>query len=455
MHRIAYLGHFLIVVVCVLAVFWLARRRALPSGSIPNTAKSVLLVGVAVVVGGLFEILSFQASSPPDRFWDFLNAYYPAGQAALHHDAAMLQSLIGRGVSGFVNIPIVAYLFAPFAWLPPQMAAAAFAVIGVGLTVAAWFLLVRLAGLELRERWLLALLFLVNGPLINGIKFGNLSYFILFALAAGLLLLRAGHATKAGALLGLAAVIKPPLALFGFFFLFRRNFRGLFGFAIVGIGTAVLSLAVFGWADNLRWFETCIVQYSHSWLSAFSVQSISAFIIRLRPGIGIDYIDSLPRLPTPGENLVSMIVTGLLFVTAALACIMSARRPAQDDQVETRLDLQYILVVCLVLVASPLSWDRYYSWLLLPTAFFLGSMPRFPSSRIANGLAWLAVSLVTPLVIRPNSLGHLGDTTAYKMFFVSHLLFGGLLWFGVVAWWLARSGGRFQPSLSTAAPEKT
>jgi hypothetical protein len=357
-------------------------------------------------------------------------------------------------VSGFVNIPIVAYIFAPLAWMRPQLAALVFTFLGIGLTIAAWFLLVRLAKLETRERWLLALLFLLNGPLINGIKFGNLSYFILFALAAALLLLRTGRRMQAGVLLGLATIIKPPLALFGFFFLFRRDLRGLFGFVGAGLGTAVLSLAVFGWADNVRWFKTCILQYSHTWLSAFSVQSIPAFIIRLRPGIGIDYVDSIPRVPTSGENLAAMVIIGLLFVIAGAAWVMASTSHMKgEDRGHTELDLQYLLVLCLVLVSSPLSWDRYYSWLLLPIAFFLGSVPAFPPSRLARGVAWLAIALVTPLVMRPSSLGHFGETAAYKIAVVPHLLFGGLLWFGLVAWWLASLGGRLQSFRRASASE--
>ena len=291
MHSLAFVGHLLITVMGLLAVYWMHRRGILskeePYGrGLPKWAVGVFLLGALV-----FELVSLKASSPPDVLWDFLNAYYPAGQAVLNHDPAMLHYLIGKGVTGFVNIPVVAYSFAPFGWLPPLIAAVLYTTIGIASTIAAWWLLVRLARTQLRERWLFGILFLANGPLLNGIKFGNLSYFMLFALAYGLALLRAGRSGAAGALLGVAAVIKPPLALFGLFFLFRRDLTGTIGFVLVGAVTVVLSLLLFGWAENLFWFQTCILQYSHSWLSAFSVQSISAFIIRLRPGIGIDYID--------------------------------------------------------------------------------------------------------------------------------------------------------------------
>ena len=444
MHSVVYFLHFLVAIAGVAAIVWLARKQALPAGVIPGRDLPVWVFSLGVVATAIFELVSFKASSPPDPLWDFLNAYYPAGEAALHHDPAMLRHLIGKGTSGFVNIPVVAYLFAPFALFPPKIAAALYTLIGMAVSVTAWFLLIRAFRLELRERWLLAFLFLVNGPLLNGIKFGNLSYFILCALAGGLVLAREGRSGAAGALLGVATVIKPPLVLFGLFFLFRRDVRGVLGYAAVGVVTLFLSLLVFGWADNLNWFEACIVQYSHSWLSTFSVQSISAFLIRFRPGIGIDYMDSsVPQIPTHGERLIASIITGLLLITAAAACIRVSSRmlPHTEQQTGFRRDLQYLLVLCLVLVSSPLSWDRYYSWLLMPAAFFLGSRQTLASSQTVRWLGWLAIALVTPLVMRPNSLGALGQTSIYRLFWVSHLLYGGLLWFGLTARWLASSGG--------------
>jgi hypothetical protein len=430
----------------VFAVVWLARQRALLGSSLTSRALPVWAVGLFALAAVGFELASFRASSPPDRFWDFLNVYYPAGQAALHGDMAMLHALIGKGVSGFVNMPVIAYLFAPFGLLGPGMAIGLFTLIGLALTVATWFMLVHLARLELRERWLLALLFFANGPLMNAVKLGNTSYLILFALAAGLVLLRAQRSASAGALLGVAALMKPPLLLFGVFFALRRDLRGTLGFAAVCAATAALSLILFGWAENLYWFQTSILKYSHSWLAAFNVQSIPGFLLRLHADAKLT--EWLPSLPTPIEKLVAQVLTGLLFLIAGAACL---RHPTQavaqrEADAAERRDLQYLLVICLCLVSSPLTWSHYYAWLLIPTAFFLGSQLSFPWSRATRGLAWVAMALVTPLVEWPWSISNPGLMTAYTSFTVSHLLFGGLLWFGLVAWWLARYGGLLSPS---------
>lgn len=452
-HSLVYIGHLIIAVLGMIAIFWLARRRALPSGRLKS--RTLPIWGAALVALGVtvFELMSLKISSPPGAFWDFLKAYYPAGRAALHHNTEALKALIGIGAEGgFVNIPAAAYLFAPFGWLPPQMAAMLFTIIGVGSTVVAWFLLVRLAKLELRERWLLALLFLINGPLLNGLKFGNISYFLLSALTAGLVLLRARRSAAAGVLLGAAAVLKPPLALFGLFFLLRRDWRGVLGFALLGMTTVALSLVLFGWTVNLYWLQTSILQYSHNWLAGSSVQSIPAFLFRLHepPGILLDWS---AKAPGAGEKLLAHVITGLIFLIAAGACFRPRSRAAAEGEANAgeRRDLQYLLTICLCLVCSPLSWAHYYSWLLIPAAFFLGAQRPVSSSKPARVVGWTAIVLVTPLVLWPHSTAYSALMVAYASFGVSHYLFGGLLWFGLIAWWLARTGGLLSQANPTSA----
>ena len=444
MHSLVYIGYLVAVGAGVIAIFWLARRSALPSGWQPSHALPVggaVLLGLGVI---LFEVMSLKLSSPPYFFWDFLKAYYPAGRAALHHDSEALKGLISIGAEGgFVNIPAAAYLFAPFAWLPPRMAAALFTLIGVGSTIAAWFLLVRLAKLELRERWLLALLFFANGPLLNGIKFGNISYFLIFALTLGLVLIRAQRSAAAGVVLGVVAVLKPPLALFGLFFLLRRDWPGMLGFVLLGVSTAALSLVLFGWEVNLYWLQTTILNYSHNWLAGSSVQSIPAFLFRLHepPEILFDWS---AKAPGAGEKLLAQLATGLILLVAAGACFRSRSQTAADDEAQAgeRRDLQYLLTICLCLLCSPLSWAHYYAWLLIPAAFFLGARSPLSASKATSVVGWTALALVTPLVLWPQAITHSALAAVYASFIVSHYLFGGLLWFGLIAWCLARTGGR-------------
>jgi alpha-1,2-mannosyltransferase len=427
-NNVAYCAHLIATLLGIGAVYrWSGRHR------LPKWAPALLFAGALV-----FEAVMFRVSFPSSAFFDFTECYLPAGAAVLHYDIAALRELYVRDVQGFVNLPVVAYLFAPFALLGPRLGVALYTGIGVGLTVAAWALLVRVARLGTREAWMLAVLFLANGPLLNGLKLGNTSHIILFILVAGLTLLRAGRSGAAGALLGAAAVLKPALLLFGIFFVLRRDVRGTLGFSAVCAASALLSLLVFGWAFNLFWFNTSILQFSHQWFPTFSVQSIPGFLLRLRTEP--DLLTSFhPVAQTSGERLAANVLIALLYVTGAAACVVGTLRAKAGDAADAdrRRDLQYLLVICLAVVSSPLSWSHYYGWLLMPTAFFLGLLAHRPRARMTRWLGWTAIALLTPLVMWPTTLSSPSLMVAYQSLIESHLLLGGLIWFGLIAWWLA------------------
>jgi alpha-1,2-mannosyltransferase len=449
---LAYLAYLGAVAAGLITIFWLARRQQLPSGLRPGKDISIgafVALGLSMVI---FVALSFKLSCPPDR-WDFLHAYYPAGVAALHGDSEMLKGLIGRGTTGFVNIPIVAYLFAPFALVSPEVASAAITGVGVVLLILTWFMLVRAAQLKLRERWILGLLFLANGPLIHAVKLGNLSYFVLSGLVGGLLLLRKGRPGAAGVLLAVATIIKPPLALFGFFFLFRRNWRGLMAYSTVGILTVGLSLLVYGWADNLYWFQTAIVQYSHKWLAAFNVQSVPAFILRLGPDAKLsEWLIS--ESPSWGQKLFAQIGTLILLCSTFWACFRWPLRLDADrgDREDVQRDLQYLLVICLSVVSSPLSWSHYYLWLLIPAAYFLRAWAAGEMPRHTVRAGWLAIAFLTPVIGLPLAMPNPILKFIYQSLILSHILFGGLIMFGVITCWLAAKRGNFSPILKPNRP---
>jgi uncharacterized membrane protein len=447
LHNLAYLLHFLFAVAGVVIIYCYKPDKAFPALNFYEHGKFNWRVSLVWLGALAFGLVSYRVSYPPDSFWDFIYAYYPAGHALAHNDPAAFRNVIDIGAEGgFVNIPVVAWLFAPFGWLPPQFAGLVLTLIGLGLTMFAWVLLARLARLDNRGQWLLAFLFLVSGPLLNGIKFGNLSYFIIAALAGGLLLVRSGRSGAAGVLLGIATVIKPPLVLFGFFFLLRRDLRSTLAYGAVGIATILLSLLLFGWDLNYLWFQTCIVQYSQNWLPTFSVQSIPGFILRFNEEARISEWVLYP--PTVGQKIIAKILTGFIFVAALLACYRGVSKEGSltDQGLSRRLDLQYLLVICLCLVTSPLAWSHYYAWLLMPAAFLLAADSPLRKSRSLQWIALAAFAMVTPLIGTPWQISNSPLLTFYRSFAMSHLFFGGLFAFGLVAWWLARTGGLLKPA---------
>jgi alpha-1,2-mannosyltransferase len=408
--------------------------------AMPKTRRPAPFLLAGLTAGCVaFAVLTFLAVDPPYFFWDFRTAYYPAGKMVLE-EPALLVVLIGRGVYGFVNLPIVAYLFAPFALLSLRYAIGLFTLIGLAMTVVAWLLLVSVAGLKGAERWLLLLLFVADGPLQYSIKEGNTSHWALAALAGGLYLLRARRPLASAALLGAAAVLKLPLLLFGIYFVLRRDWRSAFGFAGVCLAAGALSVAVFGWDFHVRWFELCVRPFSNQWIGAFNVQSIQSFLFRLQAAPE-SLRDWAPYPPGAVERLTGYVLVGLLYLGAFLSCIRgSTRRRDEAGSVDdARRDLEFLLVLCLAVVSSPLSWSHYYTWLLLPAAFFLGSESPFAAGSIPRRFGWAAIILAM-LLVRPLQFSNPTLMTGYAAIGSSYLLCSGLLWIGLIAWSLMRIG---------------
>lgn len=393
---------------------------------------------------GVAALFIFATSEPHARFGDFRDAYYLGGAAALAGPPAF-QSLFDQGVHGWVNLPIVAYLFAPFALLPARESAFVFSLLGLLPVALAWHLLSRLAGLEGRDRWLLLFLFAVSGPLHYSVKEANTSHIVLAGLAGGLLLLRAGRHVAAGLLLGAMAVIKLPLLLFGVGFVLRRNWRAAFGFAAICGAAGLASLAVFGLDLHLLWYERCVRQFANNPLGAFNVQSIQALLVRVIEGPGV-LRDWDAHQIAATQRLAGSALAGLLYLAALAACIRRPPEPLREGGPAAReqMDVEYLLVICLAVISSPLSWSHYYAWLLMPIAFLLGPQSLLRGSAFGRRMGWVAIFLITPTVL----LLEIPNPTlmmVYNAVGVSHLMFGGLLLFALLVRARARLGMAVPP----------
>ena len=405
---------------------------------------------IGLALAAALAVFAFIISEPTDLFSDFRQAYYPAGKAVLESPSALAPFIdASNPVDRFVNLPIVAYLFAPFgafSLLFSRGPSAIFLVLGIGATLWAWVVLARAANLAGDQKWLLLLLIAANGPLVNSLREGNTSHMILLGLAGGLVLLNRRQDVGAGVILGVCALIKLPLLIFGAYFVLRRNWNAVFGFSGTLMVAGLMSLWVFGWELNRLWFELCVLQFSQNALGAFNVQSIVAFALRLDGGTDMlrdwSLIDVSPSLRMFGRGV------ALALLAAAIA--VCARRPAfvsVSKQLDWR-NLEYSLVIVLAILASPLSWTHYYCWLLVPVAFFLSQASALASTPVAQRLGWAAIILISPVVTILSFPGYPMMQALYAKLLVSHYLLGALIWFGLLIWALAAKSAE-RTSLST------
>lgn len=378
-------------------------------------------------------VWTWQISEPSVLFSDFNVAYYPAGRA-VHEDLPHLFTRCwDTPVCGFVNIPIVAFLFTPFSILTLHHAQWLFvglSLITVGMSL---FLLWSLTDRTCSRRWAIVVLFALNGPLFYSLKEGNLTHFTLLLLIAGVVCLDISRERSAGVCFALAAIIKLPLLLFAVYFFGTRRWGVVLGYGVTLVAVTALSLWYAGWAGHVEWYREVIMPFSNKGLSAFNVQSIEGFLLRLQDGAGL--YEWKPVEVAGHVKMAGRVCAALL---VGLSCLLFLRNPGRQPREVMFLELS--MVLCLSLIISPISWSHYYLLLLLPLGLYAGK--RLP---IQDHSGWplamvLCILCITPPVMFLGEDGALHGQLARTL--LSHYLMGALLLWGLLAyarWQVAES----------------
>lgn len=382
----------------------------------------------ALAVGAVVFIVLFKFSMPGFRFADFEKAYRPAALFILTDYDEFLDMLGPRG-HGFVNLPILAYLWAPFVPFSQKVASHLWFVLGVAAMVQNWRMLVRLFALDDRKAAFLIIILCLSGPLIYGLKEGNTSHFVLLAFLYSVELLRGNRHFACGALLGFAALIKPPLLILGAYYLLRRAWRVVAGGAAMIVGMALLSILVLGWDTHVLWFERTIGPYGQLTLGTYNVQSVMSFFARLQGGIGaLDNWD--PAALAAGYKRAAQAILAAVAAIAIVSGVLARRSAAPPEPWGGRADLiELSMALIVAAVASPLSWSHYFTWLFPAMALLLGIAEL---SRRESLLLWAAIFLAAPLalLIQPSAqpLAGLVLLGASAPLYAAFVLLGLLVW---------------------------
>ena len=396
-----------------------------------------LSVGIFVV---LVQLALWNISEPELLLSDFYKAYYSAGQALLREGPRQTWQ-IGEDTSlAFVNLPILGYLFVPLALFERPTAGFLYLGIGTAAVMAMALLLARWLQLRSREFAVLVMLFAANGPLVNSLREGNTTHIVGLILVVSLIFICSGRQFLAGVLLGFCAVVKLPLMLFCAYYVATQRWRIAAG-ALLSISLlGVASFLVFGAEINIGWYDKCVAPYVTGVIGAFNVQSIDAFLLRLVTGADLLW-NWEPVKVSVAHRVARYLMVGTI-LGGALFLMWRANRARQLSQEGDRsalAALEFVLVLSLALVVSPLSWVHYYLLLLLPAALALGGRLSVKGNEpsvpwlIYGGVMLASIPVAIPDV-EDSALGSILARTA-----VSVWLFGGLLMIGglVRAAWLA------------------
>lgn len=385
------------------------------------------LLLAACALHALFWLIS----QPDTAFADFNKAYFHAAEEVFENGPVPTWPIDEDSTEvGFVNIPGLVWLFVPLVPLGKTLAAWGFLGLGVLAMAGAYALLLRIGRPSPRAAGVLFLLFLVNGPLVNSLREGNTTHFILLLLIVSLLLWRGGREFAAGLALGFCAMIKPPLILFGVYFLLRGRWRIVAGGASMIAAIVALSLATFGLEINIGWYKACIEPFMKGPIAAFNVQSIDGFLIRLATGPE-ELVNWFPLEPSVAHRVARLMIVACLFV-GAFWMFRRARRARPAAGVTSRDYREFSIVLVIALVSTPVSWTHYYLLLLLPWGLYLSGQLALPDDVITRRLVWSAWLLTAlPVVSPPGEPEWLAEILSRTV--VSAWLFGGFLMLAALA----------------------
>jgi len=365
---------------------------------------------------------------------DFIKAYHYAGRAIVSDPATLYDCTRAQC---YVNLPAIALLFVPFGLMEPSAAGVLFSLIGLAALAAAMHRLTRDANPDV-VLWLIVL----SGPLYYSIRIGNTTHFLLIALIVAFDRLANRRDRLAGMLLGAAALIKPPLALFLVYLLLRRRVAAAWTMAVVGAAVVAMSVMLYGIDLHRYWLTEFVIGHGGSPIGAYNVQSVNGFLAHLLTRGHLR--DWYPIPMGAGFRAASLTLTAAIVLGVALVC-WRAGRPRSQQAWYAELSLMLTLAV----VIAPISWSHYYLLLLIPIAAMLGgSRLPLPNRSIAVGVVLAALLMSLPVVILPVP-GRI-PSALYDRVAVSHYFYGGLVLLAALAAVRARADAGTAPAPRSA-----
>jgi hypothetical protein len=299
---------------------------------------------------------AFQRQGPD--FWIlFKGARDWARGGSLYDLDAIIENHFGHV---FKVPPFYGMLFLPFVFQDGEQVLFFHRIINVILlstTALVWF---RMWNVRLFSIAAAGVLILLNfRPMTDTIAFGQIDLALLLALTLALWALRNQHDLLAGALVALGTLFKVyPLLLLAFFVV-KRRWWALAGFALGMLVLNGLSISVIGWEMHRVYLLEVLPRIGGTtgWVEN---QTISGFLARLVASP----IDSTIFHNRPIE-LLGLLLGGAV---GLLACLLALRPVRSTD---TGFALQYGAFALVMVLTVPAAWMHYETLLFLPFAALL------------------------------------------------------------------------------------
>ncbi|MCL0120582.1 glycosyltransferase 87 family protein [Corynebacterium pygosceleis] len=353
--------------------------------TIPASLRATALLAAVVSVLPMVLNVSHPDNGQLLRYHIDFDVYRSGGRSLLDGVALYTGSFPVGGIElPFTYPPLAAILFAPTALLDRDLGASLLNLAGV---VALWWCLVIVIE-RLRPDWsrstgrtaaLVLLPFLLRlEPVTETLNFAQVNILLMAAVIIDTVSRRTR--LPRGTLIGLAAAIKLTPAVFGLYFLVRRDWRSAAVCVSSGIGFTVLAWLITPANSSEYWLHTLSDPDRIGQLSYTGNQSIRGVVARL--------------LGDGAQTPVWFI--SVLFVLAAvvLAMLRAVRHGAFLGAV--------LLNATVALLCSPVSWTHHWVW-VAPLIVVLGARAVDLRGTRAGALAlWLAGFFATAGVLAPH-----------------------------------------------------
>jgi hypothetical protein len=278
---------------------------------------------------------------------------------------------------------------------------------------------------------LLVLAAVLYYPSVQALKLGQIQVWINTLFICACLAWVRGSKVWAGALLALAATIKPQLGIFLIWAMLWREWSFLKGFLAAGLPVGIVSLLLFGFRNHLGYLEVLSFLSQHG-EAYFANQSVNGLVHRaLGNGINLRSDNTL-FAPIDARVIAATYVSSAVLLAIALAPALWAAGRRRPDIIDFA-----IMTVCAT-AASPIAWEHHYGVLLPPLGVALLLLCTGTPHRTA------LVGLTTSWVLAANYLpvtNHSSHT--WLNFIQSYLFFAALMLLGVLIYLRgqARRGG--------------
>ena len=345
----------------------------------------LLFVALTLAIWGYywFEWRTFQGfveaiDHHPQFMQDFVGFYYPMGKQLLQVPAP---------AGGYFYSSFFAVLLVPIGALTLPSAMKVWGSIQVLGFVAICLIPARgLLKLSGRSTILFMALCATSYPLLNNLKWGQVSVFVTVCIAGAVVAADNRRSVLAGILLALAAAIKFYPAVFVVYFLLRRDVRACVSFALAAcIFYVVVPASVLGFSNWLRFETTILDMLGRAGLAARDTNS--QYLMRVVQR----WLGGLIPVTTGGPFARGLVWLGYAIAASAFAMAWVLQR--RDRCSGRELSAVAIFVTIPFLVKT--SWPHYFAYLPMCQAAVLSHAYSHVGLSRHSGKVLMALSVLS------------------------------------------------------------